>query len=58
MAHFNNAKPVSCHHPMNMIIRRQRVAIRQYGLNWIETGIYLGKVYLDALMLFNRSDNK
>ncbi|MBB4504255.1 hypothetical protein GGE48_000201 [Rhizobium leguminosarum] len=31
MAHVNNAKPVSRHHPMNMFIRRQRVAVRQYG---------------------------
>jgi hypothetical protein len=31
-AHFNNARPVSCHHPMNMIIRRQLVAVRQYGV--------------------------
>lgn len=31
MAQNNNAKPVSRHHPMNMVIPRQRIAVPKYG---------------------------
>jgi hypothetical protein len=53
-----NARPVSCHHPMNAFIRQTSCAGRQYGRNWIETGIYLGKADLGMPTLFNQSDNK
>jgi len=34
------------------------IAARPYGWNWVETGSYLGKVYLDAPMLFERINSK
>ena len=44
-AKFNNAKPVSDHHPMNRFQMRDSIKrSRNMGVKLDETGIYAGKV--------------
>jgi len=56
LAHLNDARPVSCHHPMNTFIpHRLSSAGGSTGEKWIETGFYLGKVDLCMPTLFTKS---
>ncbi|WEX76225.1 hypothetical protein PYH37_004517 [Sinorhizobium numidicum] len=43
MAHSDNAKPVSDHHPTNMIMRGQQL-LSDARVKMDETGIYDGKI--------------
>ncbi|PJR15750.1 hypothetical protein CEJ86_08575 [Sinorhizobium meliloti] len=59
LAHLNDTRPVSCHHPMNTFIPHQlSSAGGSTGEKWIETGFYLGKVDLCIANALHQSDNK
>lgn len=59
MAHFNNAKPVSDHHPGNMTVRQiaNELSFRT-RVKLDETGVYDGKVEPQCGQLFANSHSK